>query len=430
MIGAGDRSAPLADELVLDTLADGVVKLGLDGERVLVVVPDATRSVPLGELFATVHDTLAGRAATVDVLVALGTHQPMTPGQIAARFGFADASALAGRYPDVTFHNHEWADPAAFVDLGRIPADELAALSNGMLAADVPVRVNRLVTEYDAALVLGPVFPHEVVGFSGGNKYFFPGISGPEVIDVSHWLGALLTSAEIIGTPGTTPVRALVDRAAAYLPLRRLCAATVVAPDHHGAGMGVHGVYVGGCDDAWAAAAELSAHVHVRYLDRPVHRVVSVMPSMYDDIWTAAKGMYKVEPVVADGGEVVIVAPHIATFSVTHDEHLRRIGYHCRDYFLAQLPSFADVPRGVLAHSTHLRGAGTYDAAAGVERCRIAVTLATGIGREECEAVNLSWRPLSDVGALTGDPDTLVIPKAGELLYRLTDGRGPGQAAR
>lgn len=205
------------------------------------------------------------------------------------------------------------------------------------------------------------------------------------------------------------------------MPLRRLAVTTVVAPGHGGGGMGVHGVYVGSSEEAWEAAAALSAQVHVRYLDRPVRRVISVMPPMYDDMWTAAKGMYKVEPVVADGGEVVIVAPHVHTFSETHDRHLRRIGYHCRDYFLAQPDRFTDVPRTVLAHSTHLRGAGTYDAASGTEHCRIIVSLATAIPEDECRAVNLSWYdPASlDLDALADDPDTIVVPRAGELLFRL-----------
>jgi nickel-dependent lactate racemase len=419
--GRGDAGRPLADEVVTETLAEGLRALGLDGARVLVLVPDGTRSIPLGELFAVVHGTLAGRVAALDVLIALGTHQPLSPQAVAARLGAADPAALASRYPGTTVYNHRWDDPATFADLGRIPAAELSRLSGGMLAEDVPVRVNKLVTEYDAGLVLGPVFPHEVVGFSGGNKYFFPGVSGPEVIDVSHWLGALITSAAMIGTPGITPVRALIDRAAAQLPVRRLAAAVVVAPDHAGAGLGVHGVYTGTTEDAWAAAAALSARVHVRYLDRPVRRVVSVMPPMYDDIWTAAKGMYKVEPVVADGGEVIIVAPHVTTFSVTHDRYLRRIGYHCRDWFLARPELMAGVPRGVVAHSTHLRGDGRYDAATGTEHPRVTVTLATAIPRADCEAVNLSYRDPAtvDLDALAADPDTLVIPKAGELLYRL-----------
>jgi nickel-dependent lactate racemase len=97
----------------------------------------------------------------------------------------------------------------------------LAELSGGQLSLDVPVLLNRAIVEHDVALVVGPVLPHEVVGMSGGNKYFFPGVGGQQIIDVSHWLGALITSAEIIGTTGITPVRALIDEASALIPAEK-----------------------------------------------------------------------------------------------------------------------------------------------------------------------------------------------------------------
>lgn len=100
--------------------------------------------------------------------------------------------------------------------------------------------------------------------------------------------------------------------------------------------------------------------------------------------------MYKLEPVVADGGELIIYAPHIHEISITHGALIRRIGYHCRDYFLKQWDRYKDVPWGVLAHSTHVRGIGTYEG--GVERCRVQVTLATRISREICEEINLGYR--------------------------------------
>ena len=128
---------------------------------------------------------------------------------------------------------------------------------------------------------------------------------------------------------------------------------------------------------SWQAAAEVSAQTHVRYLDKPVRRVVSLMPSRYQDIWTAAKGFYKVEPIVADGGEVILYAPHVTQLAAMHPE-IEQIGYHCRDYFLGQWDKFRDLHWGVLAHSTHLRGAGTWVPVSG-EHCRLAVTLATGI---------------------------------------------------
>jgi nickel-dependent lactate racemase len=168
--------------------------------------------------------------------------------------------------------------------LGQIPAAGISELSGGLLDEPVEVRLNRAVVEHDVTLVVGPVFPHEVVGFSGGNKYFFPGVAGQEVIDFSHWLGALITSANIIGTPGITPVRALINEAAALIPAEKL-ALSVVAQSGTDA---LHAVAFGDTQSSWQAAAEISAQTHVRYLEHPVQRVVSVMPPKYADIWTAA----------------------------------------------------------------------------------------------------------------------------------------------
>jgi nickel-dependent lactate racemase len=262
------------------------------------------------------------------------------------------------------------------------------------------------------------VFPHEVVGFSGGTKYLVPGVAGQEVIDATHWLGALLTSAALIGVEGPNPVRALIDRAASLLPAEPWCLAVVVAPSTSEL---VH-VATGRPRAAWAEAAAVAARTHVRWLDRPVRRALSVMPARYDDLWTAAKGMYKVEPVVADGGEVTILAPHVNRTSVTHGDVLARIGYHTRDYFLGQWERFGDLPGGVLAHATHLAGAGSWSRAGG-ERPRLRVTLATGIDEATCRAHNLGYRDPAtiDVDALeaSGDPDLLVVRDAGEQLYRL-----------
>ena len=240
------------------------------------------------------------------------------------------------------------------------------------------------------------------------------------MIDVSHWIGALITSAAMIGTSGITPVRALINEAAAMIPARRLALCVVVDSGSDA----LHAAAFGSPEDAWAACAEVSASTHITYHDRPVQRVVSIMPTKYEDIWTAAKGFYKLEPIVADGGEVIIYAPHITEVSVMHP-HIRRIGYHNRDYFLGQWDRFKDEPWGDLAHSTHLRGQGTWNADDG-ERNRVTVTLATGIPEDVVRAVNLDYLdPASvDIAAYEADPDTLVEPHAGEVLHRLRpDGR-------
>jgi nickel-dependent lactate racemase len=226
----------------------------------------------------------------------------------------------------------------------------------------------------------------------------------------------------MIGTRGVTPVRALVNEAASLIPAQRLALCLVVASGTDT----LHAAAFGTPEDAWAACAEISAQTHVTYLERPVRRVLSIMPTKYEDIWTAAKGFYKLEPIVADGGEVIIYAPHITQVSVMHP-HIAEIGYHNRDYFLGQWQQFADRPWGDLAHSTHLRGQGTWDPEHG-ERNRVTVTLATGIPEDVVRSVNLNYLDPAevDIAAYEADPDTFVEPHAGEVLYRL----GPSEAGQ
>jgi nickel-dependent lactate racemase len=318
--------------------------------------------------------------------------------------------------------NHRWESPGTFASLGTIPAVEVAAITDRKLEIDVDVRLNQLLGEpdgfspYDHILVCGPVFPHEVAGFSGGNKYFVPGVAGPEVIDATHWAGALVTSSRIIGVRDT-PVRRLIDRAASLIPTARSLIALVMG------GQTLHGVYMGGMEEAWRAATELSAELDIVWVERPFQRVLSVMPEMYDDLWTGAKGMYKLEPAIADGGEVVIYAPHITEVSYVHGHHLDQIGYHVRDYFVAQWERFSHIPWGVLAHSTHLRGDGSY--VDGVEKPRIQVTLATGIPRQRCEQIGLGYMDPREVDpddwADREDEGVLLVRRAGEQLYRVKD---------
>lgn len=443
----GDARSVLSAEVVRLFVHGQLAGLDVDGRRVCVLVPDATRTCPLPLLVSAVHDALRDRARAVTVLVALGTHAPLDDAGLAALVG-DDPNRPGDRYPGLTVRNHEWWEPSTFARVGTIGADRLAELSSGRLRQALEVRINRAVLDHDVCLILGPVFPHEVVGFSGGNKYLFPGVSGQEVIDVSHWLGALITSAEIIGVPGTTPVRALIDEAAALVPGERhaLCVVTrsgghdagdgragAGQPDpsaaHAGAGVALHAATFGEPRVAWAAAAEVSARAHVRRLDAPVRRVLSLVPERYDDLWTGAKGFYKVEPVVADGGQVVLYAPHIREISAVHPG-LAEIGYHCRDFLLAHWDEVRHHPWGELAHSTHLRGAGTYDEVHG-ERPRVTVTLATSIPEAQVRAVgldHLDWRSI-DLDAWRADPDALVVPDAGEVLFRLRDGASDGVGA-
>ncbi|MGO9751317.1 MAG: lactate racemase domain-containing protein [Solirubrobacteraceae bacterium] len=410
----GGPAEVLSQEQIREFVRDQLDVVDLDGASVCVLVPDGTRSLSLPSLLTAIHGSLHGRVSRLTVLIALGTHAAMSEPALASHLGY-EPGALAARYPAMTVLNHAWWEPSTFVDVGRISAERIAELSEGMLEHIVRVRMNRAVVEHDLTLILGPVFPHEVVGFSGGNKYLFPGVSGLELIDLSHWLGALITSASIIGTRGITPVRALINEAAAMVPGHRLAFCVVTKSRTSD----LHSMAFGDPLSAWKAAAEVSSEAHIRYLDAPVRRVLSLIPTKYDDMWTGAKGFYKVEPIVADGGQVVLYAPHIHEISGTHPQ-IAEIGYHCRDYFVKQWDRFKDYHWGDLAHSTHLRGAGTWDELHG-ERDRVTVTLATGIPEELTRRINLDYLDPAtiDPAAWALDPDALVVPDAGEDLFRL-----------
>ena len=410
VVGLGLDEGCLSDPQIRELAAGGLAQLPVDDARVLVLIPDGTRSMPMPRLFEILEHELGPRVRDLDFLVALGTHQPMSDAQLSRLIGQPVAEGKCGKH---RIFNHHWDRPDTFAGLGEISSEEIAELTGGLLREAVPVKLNRLILAYDRILICGPVFPHEVAGFSGGAKYFFPGIGGAELINLTHWLGALLTSYDIIGARETL-VRRVIHRAAELIPIPHFLLAPVVMQD------GLAGLFCGPTLETWAEAAALSSRRHIVWLDRPVDRVLSIVPQMYDDLWTGAKGMYKTEPIVADGGEVILYAPHIREVSYVHGRLIREIGYHCRDYFLAQWDRFRGYPGGILAHSTHLKGKGSYAPSSGTETTRIRVTLATGIPEDVCRAINLGYRDPSTV-----DPEAFakqgwfVVPHAGEMLYRV-----------
>jgi nickel-dependent lactate racemase len=394
-------------------LREGTPASLVEGRRVLVLTPDATRSCPLPMLARAVHDAFGASAAALDFMVAVGTHTPLEEPEVLRLYGISPSER--GGFGRARFLSHRWDVPGTLERIGWLEEDLVAELSEGRLRERVPVDLNRAVGEHDLVLILGPVFPHEVVGFSGGAKYLFPGVSGGELLHFFHWLGAVITCARIIGRKDT-PVRRVIHAAMEKVATPIRCASLVVDGE-----AALRGMFVGETAEAWSRAADLSARLHVRELPRPFHTVLGQAAARYDELWTAGKVVYKLEQVVADGGELVVHAPHVRELSRTWGAEIERIGYHVRDHFLAQPERFADVPRGVLAHSTHVRGTGTFEG--GVERPRIEVTLATGIPADVCARVGLGYRdPASiDVARYRGREaeGILVVPDAGEVLYRL-----------
>jgi nickel-dependent lactate racemase len=383
------------------------------GQKVLLIVPDGTRTAPIGLLFKTLFAQIGQVSRAFDVMIALGTHQPLSEAAICRRLEIS-AAARGDLYRNVRFHNHAWDDPQSLREIGAIGADEISRLTGGLFAMDVPVEINRRIFDYDQIIIVGPVFPHEVVGFSGGNKYLFPGVSGPRLLNFFHWLGAVVTNPMIIGNKWT-PVRRVVDRAAAMVRVPKMCFCLVVD------GPQLAGLYAGSPEAAWDAASELSRLRHITRRDCAFDTILSCAPPMYEELWTGGKCMYKLEPVLADGGELIIYAPHIRDVCVAHGRTILEIGYHCRDYFLQQWDRFKHHPWGVLAHSAHVKGLGTFSH--GVEKPRARVTLATAIPPEVCQQINLGYRDPKTIRpedfAGREDQGVLLVPKAGETLFQL-----------
>lgn len=416
LIGNGTTQGKLTEQDIRGFFKKAAEEKTFDDKKVLAVFPDHTRSGPVPIFFKAFCDILGPRTKKLDFMIALGTHPPMTNEMIEEHFGITKQDRI-GKYKDFNIFNHTWDKSEENIEVGRLLREDVKRISNGLLDEDVRVSVNKKVNKYDLIAICGPVFPHEVVGFSGGNKYLFPGISEAEIINFFHWLGALMTNPKIIGNKYTA-VREVVEMCAAMVkPYKHAFCYVVNKGD-------IAGVYIDEVKSAWSAAADLSDKLHITYKDRFYHTVLSCAPKMYDDIWTGGKCMYKMESVVEDGGKLIIYAPHIDEISYTHGKVLDKIGYHTKDYFIKQMDKFEDMPKGVMAHSTHVKGIGTYEN--GVEKPRINVCLATKIPKERCEKVNLGYIDPDTINIDDykdkEDEGVLYVPKAGEMLYKVKNG--------
>jgi len=405
----------LSNESIRKALSNGLEKK-FHNQRVLVLVPDHTRTLPLPFLFRSLVEVLRD-TSQLDFMVALGTHPPLSDQQLCNLVGIS-SEELESTFGHIGIINHAWNTPSTLTTLGIMEQDEIKQIAgthwHESLPDRVEIRLNKAALEYDQIIILGPTFPHEVVGFSGGAKYLFPGISGADMINVTHWLGAL---AGVVGTIGIkdTPVRDMIHAASERLKTPvTLIALTVQGHD-------LAGLFIGDLYTAWSAAADLSAQRHILWYDEPFQQALSCAPPMYDELWTAAKAMYKLEPAMAKGGELIIYAPHLETVSEVHGKFIYEVGYHTLPYFLQNWERFKHIPLGVLAHSTHLRGSGVIEG--GIETPNVRVSLASRISPEDCARLNLGYIDPTSINIAEWeereDEGILFVPDAGEVLHRL-----------
>ncbi|THB73537.1 MAG: DUF2088 domain-containing protein [Desulfobulbaceae bacterium] len=412
VLGAGNLTSGLSETDIRSVMESGLVPELYENKKVLVLTPDTTRTCPLPLMISILQELIGDGAERLDFMVALGTHQPLSEERILELYGITEEQREQ-LYADTIFHNHRWDLESTFKRIGYLSEKDTTEVSGGRLKEKVPVDINKAIFDYDQLLILGPVFPHEVVGYSGGAKYLFPGISGGEFLHFFHWLGAVVTCPGTIGIKHT-PVREVINKAMKLVDVPVFCMSMVVKSKSE-----LFGFYLGDYIESWEAAADLSEKIHVIYKDKQFQTVLGVCPEMYYELWTGGKVMYKLEQVVAPGGKLIIYAPHITEVSRTWGNYMDKIGYHIVDYFLTQPDKFTDIPRGVLAHSTHVRGIG--EMKDGREKPRIEVVLASSLSEEECQKINLGYMDYRSINLddykNREDEGVLFVDHAGETLH-------------
>jgi lactate racemase len=415
VIGTG---APTADLTVTDMrpIVDESLRGIAPGARVLAVVSDRTRDDNTPELFPLVSQVLAGiGAASLDVLIAQGTHVPMTDKDKRAKIG----AGLAAMPLLGTIFDHHWDRESELTTLGTIDADVIAKHTGGLLRESVRIRLNAHLApgQYDVVLVLGATVPHEVAGFAGGAKYFFPGVAGPELTHLTHWLGALATIERVIGRI-ETPTRRLIEAAAAFVPAPVIALTTVATRD--ASGLKTRALFAGDLRQTVRRAAEISQQVHIRYTGRRYQRIVAILDDHYDELWVGGKASYKLGSIIERGGELIIYAPHLSAISLTHGALIEKYGY-------APLERVRDMVEGsdelranlcVAAHLAHVAYAGE-KGDDGVVVPRYRITLAANLPEATCRRVNLGYLDVRtfDPRAFRDDPDSLTVENAGRDLY-------------
>jgi nickel-dependent lactate racemase len=404
----------LENPVILSNIIEEALDVIRPGERVLAIIPDKTRDDNTHELFPIASDFLTKRGvASFDALVAQGTHPPMSAAQKLSKIGNTDFRG--------SLFDHRWDDPDELITLGELSGEMVRELTGGLIDQAVPVSINKLLAPgiYDTILVFGATVPHEVAGFAGGAKYFFPGVAGPELTHTTHWLGALAGIENIIGQV-ETPTRRLIEAAADLIPARIISLNTVVS--RIDGDLVIYALFTGDIKEAFRRAAAVSRQVHIRYTGRKYKRVIALLDPHYDELWVGGKASYKLGAIIEEGGELIIYAPHLTKLSETHGELIEKYGYAPLESVRDMLGVSQELRENlcIAAHLAHVAYAGRLDQHGQVVP-RYQIKMATGLDEATCRRVNLGYldyRTL-DYEAMREDPDTLVVADAGRDLYQM-----------
>jgi nickel-dependent lactate racemase len=374
----GSAHAELNERDVQRGLSEAFRQIG-PKSRVLAIPPDITRVHSMaGKLTALIWEHYGERLK--DILPALGTHAAMTREEITRMFGAMPASL---------FRVHDWRKDV--VTLGEVPASYLESVSGGRVSYPWPAQVNRMLVEgkYDLILSIGQVVPHEVIGMANYNKNIFVGTGGPEGINKSHFLGAAYGMERIMGR-ASSPVRDVLNYAsehfASELPI--VYVQTVVGRNPGGE-LVLRGLYIGDDEACFHKAAELSLEVNFEMLEEPLQKVVVYLdPEEFRSTWLGNKSIYRTRMAIADGGELVVLAPGLKEFGEDReiDRLIRKYGYRSTPEILQAVRQNTDLQENLSAAAHLIHGSTEH---------RFQVTYCPGkLSRKEIESVHYHYANL------------------------------------
>ena len=375
----GSADTDLTPQQLNDFLVEGLAKLGTRN-KVLAVPPDQTRAHSrAGDLTRYAWKHYGDRMKAV--LPALGTHAPMNPERVAAMFG---------EMPFDLFKVHNWRTDIETV--GEVPAEFIREQSEGKLSYAWPAQVNKLISQggFDLIFSIGQVVPHEVIGMANYNKNILVGTGGRDGINRSHYLGAVYGMERIMGR-AANPVRNVLNYAAdqflKHLPI--VYVQTVVSRRADG-GLAVRGLYIGDDIECFNKAAELSLQVNFEMLDKPIKKaVVYLDPEEFHSTWLGNKAIYRTRMALADGAELIVLAPAVKEFGEdkTIDALIRKYGYFGTPATLKAVEANADLANDLSAAAHLIHGS---------SEGRFKITWCPGhLSKEEVEGVGFSYGDLS-----------------------------------
>jgi nickel-dependent lactate racemase len=418
IVGKGSADADLSGNDLRSIIELALTKI-VPNSSVLAIVADKTRDDNTPLLFSFVGEILARKnVSKFDALIASGTHSPMSEREKLSKIGVKSLSEIPNLQ---NIFDHDWSNSDKLTNIGELSAEQVFQITRGLFDKPISLTVNRLLAagNYDAILIFGATMPHEVAGFAGGAKYFFPGVAGAELTHATHWLAALATIEKIIGRI-ETPTRHLIEAAADFVSAEVISFTSAVSRTIENR-LRTHALFAGDFRLALRRAAEVSRQIHIKYTGRKYRRVVALLDEHYEELWLGGKASYRLGGVIEEGGELIIYAPHLRCISETHGAFIEKFGGY------APLETVKDLVAGsgelqqnlcVAAHLAHVAYAGRIDENGEIQK-RFKITLASEVDAEICHRVQLGFLDYRNfqITDYENDADTLIVERAGRDLY-------------